>query len=129
VEAVVAQVEADLAHNHGTAHTLPMEVTLPVPTVCTVVIAEIQMVVVPAAEVVVGMAVLQAQSIDQVAPANVAHSQGRPVEIFSEIQRLQLAMDMSLPTAQVKVLTISFIQRRHHVQLISRALISTQLLR
>jgi hypothetical protein len=94
VEAVVAQVEADLAHNHGTAHTLPMEVTLPVQMVYTVVIAEIQMVVVPAAAVVVGMAAPQAQSIDQAAPANVVHSQDLPEEIFSEIQRLQLAMDM-----------------------------------
>jgi hypothetical protein len=125
VEAVVAQVEVDLARNHGTAHTLPMEVTLSVQMVCTVVIAEIQMAVVLAAVAVVGMAALQAQSIDQVAPANVAHSQDRLEEIFSEIQRLQLAMDMSLPMAQVKARTISFIQQRHHVQLISRALIST----
>jgi hypothetical protein len=106
-----------------------MEVTLSVQMVYTVVIAEIQMAVVLAAVVVVGMAALQALSIDQVAPANVAHSQVRLAAIFSAIQRLQLAMDISLPMAQAKVPTISFIQQRHHVQLISRALISTQLLR
>jgi hypothetical protein len=129
VAAEVAAVEADPERNHGTAHTLLMEVTLPVQMVCTAVIAEIQMVVVLAAAVVVGMAVPQAQSIDLAAPANVVHSQGRQEEIFSAIQRPQLAMDISLQMAQVRVLTISFIQQRHHVQRISRALISTQLLR
>jgi hypothetical protein len=128
VVAAAAAVEADLAHNLGTAHTLQMEVTLSVQMVYTAVVAAIPMVVVLAAAVAVGMAAQQVLSIDQVVPVNVAHSLVRLVEI-SSVQQLQRAMDMSLPMAPVKAPTISFIQQQHHAQLINRHLISTQLSR
>jgi hypothetical protein len=129
VAAVVAVVEADLALNHGTAPTLPTAPTLSVQMGYTVVIAVIPMVVVLAVAVAVGMAVLQEQSIDQVAPVNVAHSLVQLAEISSAIQRHQLAMDMSLPMAPAKAPTILFTLQQHHAQPINRHQISTQLSR